>query len=55
MKEKLSFFLELESIKCLNTSKFFFRKKTNENVKINMSNNHLARYDLKCEENFEKL
>ena len=42
MKEKLSFSLEWESIKNLNTFKFVFRKKMNENVKINSINNYLA-------------
>ena len=50
MKEKLNFSLELESIKSLNTSKSFSRKKMNENVKINMINIYLARYDLKSQE-----
>ena len=55
MKEKLSFSLEWESIKNLNTFKFVFRKKMNENVKINSINNYFAWYDLKSEENYKKL
>ena len=52
MQEKLSFSLDWESIKNLNTFTFLFRNTMNENVKIKSINNYLARYDLKSEENY---
>ena len=54
MKEKLSFLLELENIKSLNISKFFFRKKWMK-CKNKYDWQLSCKVWLKSEEKFEKL